>query len=231
MTALSQAAATLELNEATLIVDPEYTEATSVAAVGKFKKGNETYTTNDVGTMVGNLHVGKNAAFGVGATLAETQAAIAEYQVGNALDQEKYGSVLYLNGQLTVDNGSEIALNAHDNDIRQSLLYTISQLEENQFADLGLGKNTAIIMTQKAFEDGEGNKTGTAIHFDRTDAVVNGAGGQIVLAGDFDLSDQLTIFSDKGNAADATKTGVNVIGSIEVRTANGFWSIRIVLTR
>ena len=214
--------ATLELNNATLIVDPEYTEATSVAAVGKFKKGNESYSTNDVGTMVGNLHVGKNAAFGVGATLAETQAAIAEYQVGNALDQEKYGSVLYLNGQLTVDNGSEIALNAHDNDIRQSLLYTISQLEENQFADLGLGKNTAIIMTQKAFEDGEGNKTGTAIHFDRTDAVVNGAGGQIVLAGDFDLSDQLTIFSDKGNATDATKTGVNVIGSIEVRTANGF---------
>ena len=213
---------TLELNGANLIVDPEYDEATSVAATLKFKKGNETYATNDVGTMVGSIHVGKNAAFGVGATLAETQAAIAEYQVGFALDQEKYGSILYLNGQLTVDNGSEIALNAHDNDIRQSLLYTISQLEENQFADLGLGKNTAIIMTQKAFEDGEGNKTGTAIHFDRQDAVVNGAGGEIVLAGDFDLSDQLTIFSDNGNATDATKTGVNVIGSIEVRTANGF---------
>ena len=213
---------TLELNHATLVVDPEYTEATSVAAALKFKKGKVTNSTNDVGTMVGRVHVGKNAAFGVGATLAETQAAIAEYQVGGALDQEKYGSILYLNGQLTVDNGSEIALNAHDNDIRQSLLYTISQLEENQFADLGLGKNTAIIMTQKAFEDGEGNKTGTAIHFDRQDAVVNGAGGEIVLAGDFDLSDQLTIFSDNGNATDATKTGVNVIGSIEVRTANGF---------
>ncbi len=213
---------TLELNGANLIVDPEYDEATAVAAALKFKKGNETYSTNDVGTMDGRIHVGKNAAFGVGATLAETQAAIAEYQVGGALDQEKYGSILYLNGQLTVDNGSEIALNAHDNDIRQSLLYTISQLEENQFADLGLGKNTAIIMTQKAFEDGEGNKTGTAIHFDRQDAVVNGAGGEIVLAGDFDLSDELTIFSDKGNATDATKTGVNVIGSIEVRTANGF---------
>ena len=213
---------TLELNGADLVVDPEYDEATAVAAALKFKKGPETYSTNDVGTMVGRVHVGKNAAFGVGATLAETQAAIAEYQVGGALDQEKYGSILYLNGQLTVDNGSEIALNAHDNDIRQSLLYTISQLEENQFADLGLGKNTAIIMTQKAFEDGEGNKTGTAIHFDREDAVVNGAGGEIVLAGDFDLSDQLTIFSDNGNATDATKTGVNVIGSIEVRTANGF---------
>ena len=213
---------TLELNGADLVVDPEYDEATAVAAALKFKKGNETYSTNDVGTMDGRIHVGKNAAFGVGATLAETQAAIAEYQVGGALDQEKYGSILYLNGQLTVDNGSEIALNAHDNDIRQSLLYTISQLEENQFADLGLGKNTAIIMTQKAFEDGEGNKTGTAIHFDRQDAVVNGAGGEIVLAGDFDLSDQLTIFSDNGNATDATKTGVNVIGSIEVRTANGF---------
>ena len=44
---------TLELNGANLIVDPEYDEATSVAATLKFKKGNEIYATNDVGTMVG----------------------------------------------------------------------------------------------------------------------------------------------------------------------------------
>ena len=142
---------TLELNHATLVVDPEYTEATSVAAALKFKKGNEQYAHNDVGTLVGEIHVGKNAVFGIGASVADTQTAISDYMVGNALDQEKYGSILYLNGQLTVDNRSEIALNAHDADIRQSLLYTITGNELNQFADLGLGKNTAIIMTENAF--------------------------------------------------------------------------------
>ena len=213
---------TLELNDATLVIDPEYDEATAVGAALKFKKNNETYSTNEVGTVVGNIHVGKNAAFGIGANLADTQAAIADFQVGGALDQDKYGSILYLNGQLTLDNGSEVALNAHDVDIRQSLLYTIESQVENQFADLGLGKNTAIIMTNQAFEDSNGEKTGTAIHFDRTDAVVNGQGGDIVLAGDFDLSDKLNIFSDNGNATDAKKTGVKVIGSIDVRTVNGF---------
>ncbi len=214
---------TLELNGARLVIDPEYDEATSVGAALKFKKGNETYTTNDAGTLVGDLHIGKNAAFGIGATLAETQAAIADFKVGSALDADKYGSILYLNGQLTVDgNDSEIALNAHDDDIRQSLLYTVSSQELNQFADLGLGKNTAIIMTDKAFADAEGNKTGTAITFDRQDAVVNGQGGEIVLAGNFDVTDKLNIFADKGNAADSTMTGVKVIGSIDVRTLNGF---------
>ena len=207
---------TLELNKATLFVDPEYDEATSVAGVLEFKSGNEKNLDNDVGTMDGNVWVGKNAAVGIGATLAETREAIASYQTNGALDAEKYGSILYLNGQLTVADDSEIALNAHDEDVRSSLLYTVDELVKNRFADLGLSKNTALLLTEKAFEDAQGNKTQTAITFKKSGAVVNGAGGDIVLAGDFDAAQKLNLLNDADN------NGIDVKGSVDVRTQNGF---------
>ena len=207
---------TLELNKATLFVDPEYDEATSVAGVLEFKSGNEQNLNNDVGTMDGNVWVGKNAAVGIGATLAETREAIASYQTNGALDAEKYGSILYLNGQLTVADDSEIALNAHDEDVRSSLLYTVDELVKNRFADLGLGKNTALLLTERAFEDAQGNKTQTAITFKKSGAVVNGAGGDIVLAGDFDAAQKLNLLNDADN------NGIDVKGSVDVRTQNGF---------
>ena len=216
----------LDLNGGTLIVDPAYTEATSVAAVMNFKDGNDkTYETqfNDVGIVDGDVWVGKNAALGIGATLAETKAAIATYQKNGALDATNYGSILYLNGQLTLANNSEIALNSDANvttqeGIRESLKYTITEQALDQYADLGLGNNTAILMTENAFTNDKGEKTGTAIVFDRSNAVVNSLGGDIVLAGTFDASEKLNIFDD------ADKDGVKVVGTtgIEVRTQNGF---------
>ena len=227
---------TLELNGGDLIVDPEYTEATSVAAVGKFKEGRQTYEyDNDKGILHGNLFVGQNAAMGVGATVEETQAAIADFKVGNALDPEKYGSILYLNGQLDVSAGSHIALNSKQSVDESNTLafldatnaYNVSSETTeagssavNRIAALGLGANTAIIMTNQAFEDADGEKNGTAIYFDRTNAAVKAGGGEIILAGDFDLSDNLNIFQDKDAVG---QQGVDIKdGSIKVKTLNGF---------
>ena len=227
---------TLELNGGNLIVDPEYTEATSVAAVGKFKEGRQTYQyDNDKGILRGNMFVGQNAAVGVGATVEDTQAAIADFKVGNALDPEKYGSILYLNGQLDVSAGSHIALNSKesvDNKTTMAFLeatnaYNVSSETTeagssavDRIAALGLGANTAIIMTNQAFEDANGDKTGTAIYFDRTNAAVKAGGGEIILAGDFDLSDNLNIFQDKDAAG---QEGVDIKdGKILVKTLNGF---------
>ena len=225
---------TLELNKGTLIVDPEYTEATSIAAVGKFHDQAQRTSIkydNYKGQLDGDLLIGKNAAFGLGATVEETQAAIAEFQVGNALNPEKYGSILYLNGQMDVEAGSHIALNSSDKvaseeEIKDVNIYNVAQEDAetgsitiDRYAALGLGANTAIIMTNQAFEDDKGEKTGTAIYFNRTNAVVNGLGGEIVLAGDFDLSDKLNIFQDKDAAG---QEGVDVKGEIKVKTLNGF---------
>ena len=213
----------MELNGNTIVVDPEYGDNTSVAAVGKFQLNDrQTYKyDNDKGVLEGELLIGKNAAFGVGATLAETKEAISTYQQNGSLLEDNYGSILYLNGQLTVSDGSIIALNSSkeaktDADIRESNKYVITTNEHNQYAALGLGANTAILMTENAFEDDKGEKTGTAIYFDRKAAVVNGAGGDIILVGDFDAAQKLNIFNDKDN------NGVRVEGSIDVRTQNGF---------
>ena len=216
----------LDLNGATLLVDPAYDENTSVAAVMNFKHAQDkTYDTvfNDVGIINGSVLVGKNAALGIGATLDETRKAIASYQQGGALKADQYGSILYLNGQLTVDENSEVALNSDANvttleGVRDSLKYTITSQEVDQYADLGLGNNTAILMTEAAFEDADGNRTGTAISFNTKGATVNSLGGDIVLAGTFDASEKLNIFDD------ADKDGVKVVGTtgIEVRTQNGF---------
>ena len=216
----------LDLNGATLLVDPAYDENTSVAAVMNFKHDQDkTYDTvfNDVGIINGSVLVGKNAALGIGATLDETRKAIASYQQGGALKADQYGSILYLNGQLTVDENSEVALNSDANvttleGVRDSLKYTITSQVVDQYADLGLGNNTAILMTEAAFEDADGNRTGTAISFNTKGATVNSLGGDIVLAGTFDASEKLNIFDD------ADKDGVKVVGTtgIEVRTQNGF---------
>ncbi len=218
----------LDLNGARLVVDPAYDEATSVAAVMNFKNGQDkTYDTvfNDVGIVNGQVLVGKNAALGIGATLAETREAIATYQNNGALDANKYGSILYLNGQLTLDGNSEIALNSDANvktldGIRDSLKYTITSQVQDQEADLGLGKNTAILMTEAAFENEKGEKTGVAISFDRTNAVVNGQGGDIVLVGAFDAAQKLNFFKDNDGEG---HQGAYIAGQdIKVYTQNGF---------
>lgn len=223
-------AAIVDLNAGTLVVDPDYSEKTSIAAIGKFQNNKETYAyDNDKGTLNGALLIGKNAVAGIGATLAETKDAIAQYQNANgSLSEDEYGSILYLNGQINVAQGGEIALNSDSkvvdrNGIRDTLKYTVTENTLDQEADLGLGKNTAILMTENAFENADGEKLGTAISFDRTDAVVNGEGGEIVLVGTFDTSEKLNFFADKGNATDSTMTGVKVVGQdIYVYTQNGF---------
>ena len=223
----------LDLNGGTLMVDPAYGEATSVAAVMNFKDGSDKTwdeVTNDVGIIDGRALIGKNAALGIGATLAETREAIADFQENGSLSQEKYGSILYLNGQLTIADGSEIALNADPvtsdvDGIRRALKYTITSNKLDQFATLGLGANTAILMSEAAFEDADGKKTGTAIHFDRNAAVINANGGEIVLIGAFDASEKLNFFSDNDKG---DQNGVDIVnasgadGTIKVYTQNGF---------
>ena len=230
----------LDLNGGTLVVDPAYGEATSVAAVMNFKDAadsDKSYETvlNDVGIVNGSALIGKNAALGIGATLAETQEAIAKYQTNGSLSEEDYGSILYLNGQMTLAHGSEIALNSASTvrgveNIRDTLKYNLvagdsENLREDQLADLGLGANTAILMTEKAFiSDDKGNKNGVAITFDRTNAVVNGQGGDIVLIGSFDAKDPLNFFKDKDAEG---QQGVKIIGGIDVYTQNGFLYTRL----
>ena len=224
---------TLDLNGGVLAVDPAYGQDTSVAAVKQFKDSqNYTYEWNDVGVVNGQLLVGKNAALGIGATLDETRAAIAKYQTNGSLSKDDYGSILYLNGQVKLESNTQISLNANEavntvEGIRDSLKYNLkaetnSSIAEDQYASLGLGAHTAILMTEQAFEDANGEKTGTAVYFQKKGAVVNANGGEIVLVGAFDTAQKLNFFNDQDN------NGIDIVkadgsdGSILVYTQNGF---------
>ena len=220
----------MSLNGSTLVVDPDYGQKTSIASVNHFKNSeNEDFTYNRAGTIYGSVQVGANAALGIGsANIAEVAQAIAQYQENGSLkvdanNSQTYGSILYLNGHITLTENSEIALNSAegDGDIRSSLLYSVSDATSggvvtHQYADLGLGANTAILMTEAAFDNEAGDRQGVAITFDKQNANVAGNGGEIVLVGAYDSSKSLNFFNDKDN------NGVNVKGEIIVRSQNGF---------
>ena len=219
--------ANLDLDQGTLWVDPAYGEQTSIGAVGYFKDNNSKSTmVNDAGIINGNVYVGQNAALGIGTTdIAEVADAIARYQTNGSLSKDQYGSILYLNGQVELRDGAELALNSAESiasrhDYREVLRYTVETNVVDQYADMGLGANTAILMTEAAFEDADGNKTQTAIKFDKTGATINAEGGEIVLVGSFDAAQKLNFFED--NDGDGHK-GVYIYGQdVKVYTQNGF---------
>ena len=219
--------AKLDLDQGTLWVDPAYGEQTSIGAVGYFEDNNsKSAMVNDAGIINGNIYVGQNAALGIGTTdIAEVADAISRYQTNGSLSKDQYGSILYLNGQVELRDGAELALNSAENvasrtDYREVLRYTVEPNVVDQYADMGLGANTAILMTEAAFEDADGNKTQTAIKFNKTGATLNAEGGEIVLVGSFDAAQKLNFFED--NDGEGHK-GVYIYGqNVKVYTQNGF---------
>ena len=219
--------AKLDLDLGTLWVDPAYGEQTSIAAVGYFEDNNSKSTmVNDAGIVNGNIYVGQNAALGIGTTdITEVADAISRYQTNGSLSKDQYGSILYLNGQIELRDGAELALNSAENiasrnDYREVLRYTVETNVVDQYADMGLGANTAILMTEAAFEDADGNKTQTAIKFNKTGATLNAEGGEIVLVGSFDAAQSLNFFEDDDGEG---HKGVYIYGQdVKVYTQNGF---------
>ena len=219
--------ANLDLDGGTLWVDPAYGEKTSIGAVGYFKDNNSKSTmVNDAGIINGNVYVGQNAALGIGTSdISEVADAISRYQTNGSLSKDQYGSILYLNGQIQLRDGAELALNSAEsiatrNDFREVLRYTVKTNVVDQYADMGLGANTAILMTEAAFEDADGNKTQTAIKFNKTGATLNAEGGDIVLVGSFDAAQKLNFLED--NDGEGHK-GVYIYGQdVKVYTQNGF---------
>ena len=211
---------TLDLNGGTLYVDPAYGEATSLAAIKTFKEDKAFTVANNVGNAHGKLFVGKNVALGIGTDLAGLQDAIASYQENGSLSADKYGSILYLNGQVKLTNGTLIALDSDidvntDSQFRQVREYT--ENGSTLLADMGLGDKTAMIMSTNAFADKDGNKTGTAVTFDKDKAVINNEGSVIILQGSFATGDKLNFFNDKGN------DGIKLVGeNLEFFSENGF---------
>ena len=199
-----------------LVVDPAYSQATSVAAISGFADGAGSIT--DAGTVKGRIFVGRNAALDVGssASIAHMQQFIQNYQRNGSLVEDEVGAVMYLSDQLTVENGGRIIL---DSQRSSSALLERADLGADGYgdgttaADLYLGQNTVLAIGDNILEDG------AAIHFDKTGAgiMAEDASATIVLDGDkFLNSRNIVLFTDDDD-------GVKVLGdnNIRVETLNG----------
>ena len=101
------------LNGATVFVDPTYGLNTSLATFKTFAKSSVNH--GQLGVLDGNIVVGKNAAVGLGLTNAELAERIAQFQTNGSLNEGLYGSILYVNGQVNVEDGNYIAINGNAN--------------------------------------------------------------------------------------------------------------------
>ena len=211
----------LDLSGHDLIIDPDYDQHASVGATEYFKS----YTpsnTHYAGTADGNLYLGQNSAFGVGATIAETQEALAGLKLTDSTGAltNGTGAVLYVNRGFTVATGNKIVL---DSTATRSEL-TSSQHEANKAANnysAYLEAESGIIMTDNAFGT---DMTATAITFEDSGAQVYAeTGSKIILAGQrFTTTQPLNLLNDAdGNGVDIVGENADGSGTIRVQTENG----------
>ena len=221
-------AKTLNLKGATLFVDPEFGDKTSIAAVNNF--GDDKKNKNDAGVIDGNVVVGKNAALmaGQGATIAAMQDYISQYQQNGSLVKGQVENIVYLADKVELKEGSKIIL-----DSKRSSEEIVDEITKgatgayaaqfsgagsNVVADLYLGSNSVLTVSDNIL----GADQGVAIHFNKADAAILGENGsKIVLDGESFLnSRKFTLFKDNDAGAEA---GVKVLGTnnITVESLNG----------
>ena len=209
----------LDLSGHDIFLDPDYDQHASVGATQYFK-GRIQSNEFDGGTVDGDIYIGQNAAFGIGATLAETQAALERLKLtdSNGALTNGTGSVLYVNRGFTVEEGYKLVL---DSTATRSELQS-TQHEANKAANGYSGyieAESGIIMTDNAFG---ADMTGTAITFkDDAATIFAEDGAKIILSGQrFTTNQALNLLNDGGN------NGVDIVGAegdgtIRVQTENG----------
>ena len=220
--------ANLSLNGNMLVVDPDYGEATSIAAIDDFDAAGYA---DDVSAIHGTVVVGQNAALMVGADASQQAMSdfIERYQNGVSLDKDNVGAVVYLTSAQTVTNTSRIiidptrssnAILGVNGELAQtnadSDYYGQDKAGAYHQADLYLGKNSVFAIDEGAMT------ANCAVHFDKDSAYIKGeTGSKVVLVGDSFLNSRtITLFTDNG-AANETK-GVYVMNNdIRVESLNG----------
>ena len=211
----------LDLSGHDIVIDPDYDQHASVGATQYFKS----YTpsnTHYAGTVDGSLYLGQNSAFGVGATIAETQEALAGLKLIDSTGAltNGTGAVLYVNRGFTVADGNKIVL---DSTATRSELIS-PQHEANMAANnysAYLEAESGIIMTDNAFGT---DMTATAITFEANEAQVYAeTGSKIILAGQrFTTTQPLNLLNDAdGNGVDIVGENADGSGTIRVQTENG----------
>ena len=224
----------LDLAGRSLIVDPEYGQAASVVAIGQMGRTSDATALlgNDAGTLNGRVIGLQNSIVGIGVTDTTDQSAVeqlrstfASYLDGNGSlsDAEgKVGAVVYAAKSLNLDENSKIVVDANRNaqqyhDLMNGKVTTPTQEHTDYVTAVNsnnvyLGANSVLALGQQALAAQTTAADGTkapraAMHFNDVDASIYTNGGKVVLVGDYNVDEDLILFTDTG-----TNTGVKIVG-------------------
>ena len=199
----------MDLNQGTLFVDPEYGQKFASVVVNEFKKDTNAQSDDkSAGVVNGKITVGKNAAVGVGfASKAELDAVLANYvnASGSFYEDPTKGltNALVLNKQITLDQTKDgITVDP-----------SVSQASATQ-GKVTITKGAGLVITDEVYDiDAHGNKTGSAIKFSGGQGTVDVTDSKLVLIGDFSGADKsFKLFEN------ATISGA---GTMKISSANG----------
>lgn len=199
-----------QLNGGTLTVDPDYSKATALAAIGAFGSSTKAPTDeNNAGTVDGGLFVGQNSALGLGTDVTGLNNAIAQFKKGQALDQNNYGSIVYVAKAITLGAPSTATY-------KSGIIMTASDVET-------FNKNMQTGAT--GFEDlANSNVVNDAIYFGANTALVvdgNALNKLNANAGSGDTGAGDTGTEGESGAAKAATGTTATSGLINFSTGNG----------
>ena len=223
-------AGNIDLNGATLIVDPAYGSAASIAVTDTL--GNVTAQLNHDqyagGVLNGNFVAARNGIIAVG--VADTQDATAIEQVQDAfatlmdsngsLKADDVGAIVWVGKNIEVQGDHKIVADSTKN--RDEYLQATGTYAQNVAAnDVYIAKNSALAVDKAALSQVYNGNTQAAIHFNKAEAsLYNEEGGKVILTGDdFRTGDTITLFTDEGGTG---HEGIWIRGNdLEVSTLNG----------
>ena len=215
----------LDLAGRSLIVDPDYGSAASVVAIGQMGASGDATALlgNDAGILNGRVIGLQNSIVGIGVTDTADQNAIeqlrttfASYLDGNGSlsDAEgKVGAVVYAAQSLNIDENSKIvvdgSLNAQEYlDLMNGRITNPTQAQTDYVTAVNnnnvyLGANSVLALGQQALAAQTTAADGTkapraALHFESVDASIYSDGGKVVLVGDYNVDQELRLFTDAG---------------------------------
>ena len=185
----------------TIFVDPDYKQRASVVSAVTLTDG-----TTQGNTADGDIKVGKNAVFALGATEDEFNTLMAAYMDGDrfadpAINSSGYANALLVDDSLVVKSGSGILVDSTATDA--------TVVTDNSVT---LGKNAVLIVTENALDNGSaaitlGQGAGTAF----TANVSGDASSKVSLVGDFSAkSTDIKLFGVASSGTLTVSNNINV---------------------
>ena len=189
----------------TIFVDPDYKQRASVVSAVTLTDG-----TTQGNTADGDIKVGKNAVFALGATEDEFNTLMAAYMDGDrfadpAINPSGYANALLVDDSLVVKSGSGILVDSTATDATAVTANSVT-----------LGKNAVLIVTENAVDNGSAAITlGQGANAAFKASVTADASSKVSLVGDFSAkSTDIKLFG-------VAQSGTLTVGNINVDALGG----------